>query len=82
MVSPGWTSSTSAFGRPRRHRREVRKKVGSRTYLQDFEWSARPGEAGEPKNVAGGASPGPPRPMDGPDALRAVHARSPGKERG
>eukprot|EP00966_Prymnesium_polylepis_P327547 7383416-Prymnesium_polylepis.3 len=62
-----------AYGIPRMDILDERLREAAPPSLRSPQ-KTRPGEAGEPKNVAGGASPGPPRPMDGPDALRAVHA--------
>ena len=61
---------------------KCRKVIVTAYNFQDGGWTARPGEAGTPSNVAERPPPAPPRPPDGPDALGAGHADFRWGERG
>ena len=61
---------------------KCRKVIVTAYNLQHGGYTARPGKAGTPSNVAGRPSPAPQRRPDGPDALGAGHADFPAREIG
>ena len=73
---------------PRHHSRGctrsefIPENVGFRKKFIESGWTTRPGGPGEPKNVAGGATPGRLRPPEGPDALGHARLDFPAGERG
>ena len=82
-ASTGWMCPRSALAGRGRHRRLLPENVRVRKNFIETGWTTRPGGPGEPKNVAGGATPGRLRPPEGPDALgrRAVDSISRGGKR-
>ena len=72
----------SALAGRGRHRRLLPENVGVRKNFIETGWTTRPGGPGEPKNVAGGATPGRLRPPEGPDALGRGRLDFPAWEKG